>query len=179
TTFIHRLATQGGAAPAGSCPRVGLRLPVFYQAEYVFYAAPLPRPEVPSGLEVQAGNDVGHVYHPTGFQVYQCVPDRSGTPAWASRGGRAQLFDDEVRDEVQHFGGIEANLPPGVYWQSVHDGSRVHAGNAVTAPNSPNIPLVRLTTLDTAGNGILSRVSFVQRLATVGGVGPTRASPPP
>ncbi|MDP9799657.1 hypothetical protein J2S43_008169 [Catenuloplanes nepalensis] len=37
-TFIHRLATSGGAAPAGACTD-GTRLGVAYRAEYRFYAA--------------------------------------------------------------------------------------------------------------------------------------------
>ncbi|MDR7279039.1 DUF3455 domain-containing protein [Catenuloplanes atrovinosus] len=37
-TFIHRLATTGGVAPAGACTD-GTRLGVAYRAEYRFYAA--------------------------------------------------------------------------------------------------------------------------------------------
>ncbi|GAB7048148.1 DUF3455 domain-containing protein [Catenuloplanes indicus] len=37
-TFIHRLATSGGAAPAGACTE-GARLGVAYRAEYRFYTA--------------------------------------------------------------------------------------------------------------------------------------------
>lgn len=37
-TFIHRLATSGGAAPAGACTD-GTRLGVAYRAEYRFYTA--------------------------------------------------------------------------------------------------------------------------------------------
>ena len=177
-SFIQRLATVGGVAPTGACPLVGLRLPVPYQADYVFYAAGLPRPETPAAVTVADGQNLAHVFHAEGFQVYQCTADASGTLAWAFRAPRADLFDADHNLVVKHFGGIEANLPAGAYWQSVKDGSRVHGGNTVSAPNPGAIPLLRLDALDTAGTGILSRVSFIQRLATVGGVGPTGACSP-
>jgi hypothetical protein len=168
TTFIQRLNTVGGAAPAGSCPREGLRLPVAYEARYVFYAAGLPRPETPAAITVADGQNVAHVFHGVGFQVYQCAADGS----WAFHAPIADLFDSDGNLVVRHFGGIDAGLPAGVYWQSVRDGSRVHGGNAVSAPNPGAIALLRLDALDTFGTGILSRVSFIQRLATVGGLAP-------
>jgi hypothetical protein len=177
-TFIHRLATVGGLAPTGQCGRLGTRLPVFYQAEYVFYAAGLPRPEAPATLVVPAGNNLAHALHGEGFQVYSCLPDASGNLAWTFRAPRAQLFDDDHKLVANHFGGIETGLPAGVYWQSVKDGSRVHAGNAISVPNPGAVPLVRLQTLDTARTGIFSRVSFLQRLTTVGGLAPTGACAP-
>src|SRR5262249_45935763 len=150
------------------CPHVDLLLPVAYQADYVFYTGSLPRPETPANITVADGNNLVHFYHAEGFQVYQCTADATGATSWTFRAPRADLFDANGALVIKHFGGIEANLPPGVYWQSVLDGSRVHGGNAVTAPNPGNIPLVRLEALDTAGTGILSRVSFIQRLNTVG-----------
>lgn len=178
TTFIQRLQTVGGLAPTTPCGRIGSRLPVFYQAEYFFYAAGLPRPEVPASIEVRAGNNLAHQLHGVGFQVYSCLPDASGNLAWTFRAPRAQLFDDDGNLIINHFGGIETNLPAGVYWQSVRDGSRVHGGNAVAVPNPGAVPLLRLDALDTARTGILSRVSFIQRLATVGGLAPAGACAP-
>jgi hypothetical protein len=37
TTFIHRVNTVGGSAPAGGCPAVGARAFVPYETDYVFY----------------------------------------------------------------------------------------------------------------------------------------------
>ena len=39
TTYIQRVNTVGGLAPAGDCPRLGARAFVPYAAEYVFYRA--------------------------------------------------------------------------------------------------------------------------------------------
>lgn len=54
----------------------------------------------------------------------------------------------------------------------------MHAGNAIAIPKPGAVPLLRLETLDTARTGILLRVSFIQRLATVGGLAPTGACAP-
>jgi hypothetical protein len=171
-TFIHRLDTSGGVAPSGSCPRIGELLPVFYEARYVFYAAGLRGAETAAELAAPEDHNLAHVFHAEGVQVYECTAGATGELAFAFRAPRASLFDETGELEVDHFGGIEVGLPAGAYWQSVKDDSRVRAGNAIPAPNPGAIPLLRLETLDTAGTGILSRVSFVQRLATVGGVAP-------
>jgi hypothetical protein len=39
TTFIQRVNTVGGTAPAGVCPAVGTRAFVPYETEYIFYKA--------------------------------------------------------------------------------------------------------------------------------------------
>jgi hypothetical protein len=39
TTFIQRVNTLGGSAPAGVCPEVGARAFVPYETDYVFYKA--------------------------------------------------------------------------------------------------------------------------------------------
>jgi hypothetical protein len=172
-SFIQRLDTVGGVGPTGRCPRAGLRRFVPYTATYVFYAPSLPRPEVPETIVVPAGNDVGLIGHATGVQIYECAAN--GT--WAFHAPRATLFDDDGAF-IEHFGGIDANLPAGAYWQSTRDGSRVHGGAAATAPQPGAIPLLRLPAADTSGHGILSGVTFIQRLDTVGGVSPTGACDP-
>ncbi len=172
-SFIQRLDTVGGVGPTGACPHVGLVRSVPYSATYVFYVPSLPRPEVPAELEVPAGNDVGMIGHAQGVQIYECSAD--GT--FKFHAPRATLSDD-TGPFIDHFGGIDTNLPAGVYWQSIRDGSRFHGGTVVSAPNPGQIALVRIAAADIAGNGIMSRVTFVQRLATLGGVSPTGACAP-
>jgi hypothetical protein len=36
-TYIQRVNTEGGTAPAGVCPTVGARAFVPYETDYVFY----------------------------------------------------------------------------------------------------------------------------------------------
>jgi hypothetical protein len=138
----------------------------------------VPRPEVPEAIAVPEAHRVAFVGHATGVQIYECAPDASMALAWRLRAPRAELFDAR-RMFATHFGGVDVGSPAGPYWESVDDGSRVHGGNAASAPNPGHIPLLRLDALDVAGDGIFSRVTFIHRLATVGGVGPTGACTDP
>ena len=168
-TYIQRLATTGGLAPTSKCRKTSPRAYVPYTAEYAFWGASIPRPAVPETITVDEGHEVAFVGHATGAQIYECAADAT----WKLRAPRAVLTDDaDDTPFVDHFGGIDAELPAGPYWRSLRDGSRVHAGNAISSPNPGTIALLRLQVLDSAGNGILSRVSFLQRLATSGGVAP-------
>lgn len=139
TTFIHRLGTVGGVGPIGSCRRAGLRLPVYYEADYVFYAAGLPRPEVPTAIAVPEGQNLAHQFFAEGVQIYQCV-----NGAWAFRAPRADLFDADGELVATHVGGVDAGLPAGPYRQSVRDGSRVHGGAAAQTHTTVTAMKLRL-----------------------------------
>jgi hypothetical protein len=145
---------------------------------------PLPaeveRPDVPETIAVSEDNVVAFVGHAEGVQIYECAAsaDASATLSWRLRAPRAALSDARGVFAM-HFGGVDVGSPAGPYWQSTRDGSSVHGGNAVPSPNPGNVPLLRLDALDTAGKGMFSDVTFVQRLATVGGVGPTGACASP
>src|SRR5262245_29794595 len=177
-TYIQRLDTTGGLAPTTKCRRNQPKAYIPYTAQYVFWSASLPRPSVPDPIAVPDGHDVAYVGHATGVQIYECVLDATGSGAWKLRAPSAELTDADG-DFADHFGGIDAGLPAGPYWKSVRDGSRVHAGSAVSSPNPGAIPFLRLQALDAAGNGVMSRVAFIQRLATTGGVAPTDACTSP
>ena len=132
----------------------------------------LTAPTVPAELAVPAGNHVTARYDAVGYQVYEC-----GTAgAWTLHAPKARL---STRGDVGvHFGGVDANLPAGPYWQSLRDGSRVHGGGAVSAANTGAIPLLRLTGLDSTGTGVFAGVTYIHRLNTVGGVAPTTSCDP-
>ena len=94
------------------------------------------------------------------------------------RAPRAVLFDRRQRELTSiHYGGIDRGLNPGPWWESALDHSRIRAGNAVPAPspNPDSIPLLRLEVLEHAGTGLYTPVTYIQRLNTTGGVGPTGA----
>ena len=91
---------------------------------------------------------------------------------------RAQLFDPKSHKRVGvHFGGIDRGLTAGPWWESTKDGSRIRGGNAVSAPSpdANSIPWLRLEVLEHAGSGVFTPVTYIQRLNTEGGVGPTGA----
>lgn len=137
-------------------------------------AGPVEQAEaVPPQLEVPPGYELLFRMHARGVQIYEC---RQGQ--WAFRAPRAALFDPEAHRRVgDHYGGIDRELTPGPWWESREDGSRIRAGNALSAPspNEGSIPLLRLEVLERQGAGMFTQVSYIQRLNTVGGVGPTGA----
>lgn len=127
-------------------------------------------PTVPATLNVPEGHHVASRYDAAGFQVYEC----SAAGTWTLHAPRAALWNQDTSDLGKHFGGVDAGLPAGPYWQSLGDGSRVHGGAAISAPapEPGSIPWLRLTALDTSGSGVFSDVTYIHRVATSGGVAP-------
>lgn len=136
------------------------------------------RPSVPDVIAVPEDHRVAFVGHATGVQIYECAPDASAALTWRLRAPRATLTV-RGRASVTHFGGVDVGQTAGPYWKSIRDGSWVRGGNAVSSPNPGAIPLLRVEVLDGGGNGIFGDVTFIHRLATVGGVGPTGACTDP
>jgi hypothetical protein len=135
-----------------------------------------PSSTVPPQIAVPAGHVLLFRSHAKGVQTYECQNGQ-----WAFRAPRALLFKPHThRLTGIHYGGIDRGLTAGPWWESVRDSSRIRGGNAVSAPSpNPNsIPLLRLEVLERHGTGVFSRVSYIQRLNTKGGVGPTGACQP-
>jgi hypothetical protein len=128
-------------------------------------------PTVPEAIAVPPGFVLLFSRHAKGVQTYEC---KNGQ--WAFHAPRALLFDPQSHQPIGiHYGGIDRGLTPGPWWESTEDGSRIRAGNAVSAPspNADSIPLLRLDVMERQGEGVFSEVSYIQRLSTNGGVGPT------
>jgi Protein of unknown function (DUF3455) len=127
-------------------------------------------PSVPEIIAVPPPYVLLFRLHATGVQTYECQNGQ-----WTFRAPRAVLFDPHTnRLTGIHYGGIDRGLTPGPWWEALGDGSSIRGGNAVSAPSpNPNsIPLLRLEVLERHGSGLFSQVSYIQRLNTLGGVGP-------
>ena len=155
---------QGAAAEPNDVSKAAVTAP----------ATPPARPTVPTEIMVPDDHKLTLMAIAKGVQIYECAADTSGAMAWKLHAPRADLFDEAGTQIGIHFGGVDKGLPPGPYWES-KDGSRVHAGKPANAPNQGSIPLLRLETADTSGTGVFSKVSFVHRLDTTGGVAPAGA----
>lgn len=127
-------------------------------------------PTVPAELAVPEGHSVVSRYEADGVQVYECT----AAGAWVLHAPAARLSDRDTRDVGKHYGGVDAGLPPGPYWESFRDRSRVHGGEAIraAAPDPTAIPWLRLTALDTSGSGVFSAVTYIHRVDTTGGAAP-------
>ena len=133
-------------------------------------------PTVPETIAVPPGSVLLLNRHAKGVQIYECQNGQ-----WAFHAPRALLFDPQSNQPTAiHYGGIDRELTPGPWWESVDDSSRIRGGNAVSAPSpNPNsIPQLRLEVLERQGAGVFSPVSYIQRLNTEGGVGPTGGCEP-
>jgi len=122
-------------------------------------------PELPSplcdGVEVPPGNRVSSYLFGLGVQIYRW----SGT-SWVFVAPDATLYADPGHQaEVGiHFAGPT--------WQA-NDGSTVVGSHAVVCtPNRGAIPWVRLDATSAPGSGRFARLTFIQRLNTIGGTAP-------
>lgn len=136
--------------------------------------AGLVAPAVAAELAVPEGNKLTFMAIAKGVQIYDCVAEAGGAPAWKLHAPRADLVGDGDAPVGSHYGGVDRGLPPGPYWEA-QDGSRVHGARPASVPNPGSIPLLRLEAADTSGTGVLGHVAFIQRLDTRGGVAPTGA----
>src|SRR6185295_7823781 len=135
-------------------------------------AAAPARPRVRAELAVPEDHKLVLVAAARGLQIYECSAEPTGALTWKLHAPSAELFDPAGAQIGIHYGGVDKGLPAGPYWES-KDGSRVHGGKPASVPNAGSIPLLRLEAVDTSGQGVFSKVSYVHRLATTGGVAPT------
>jgi hypothetical protein len=99
-----------------------------------------------------------------GVQIYSCKAD--GTqPAWMLKAPEAELIDKDGKPFGKHFAGPA--------WQSI-DGSQItgKAAKSLPSPDAKSIPWLLVTVIDRSGEGVLSGVTFIQRLDTKGGKAP-------
>lgn len=123
------------------------------------------RPEVPESLKAPAGEQVILATHATGVQIYVCQAGAEQKFGWALKAPEAELADATRKKIVHHFAGPT--------WKHV-DGSEVK-GKVVAkqdAPNADAIPWLLLAVASHTGEGILSRVTSIQRIHTEGGLAP-------
>lgn len=114
---------------------------------------------VPAELRVPPGNRLIAQLDGQGVQVYECAAG-----SWMFLEPAAQLHDQSAA--AIHFRGPT--------WESIRDGSLVEATKVVaSSPVAGAVPQLLLQATLTRGDGIFGDVTFVQRLATVGGVKPS------
>ena len=185
-TYVQRLNTSGGAAPATGCDAStsGTDTSVAYTADYYFYtgggvAAWLTPPaNLPSAIAVPSGSTLAIHDHGVGTQIYTCTASGGAggaagsgadggatTYSWVLKGPDAILSDATFAQVGMH--GV------GPTWTS-SDGSMI-AGTKLAQANSPAsgaIPWLLLRATSTGGAGVFANVTYVQRLNTAGGAAP-------
>ncbi|HEX6872501.1 MAG TPA: DUF3455 domain-containing protein [Micromonosporaceae bacterium] len=121
---------------------------------------------VPAAIAPPAGMvEVGKYRVKVGFQIYKCVAG-----AWTLKAPAAMVLNSE-RDgrTIYHYGGPT--------WQSMTDGSLVTAIRKADSPVTGSIPQLLLEVNSHGGtvDGELSKVAYIQRINTSGGLAPAGA----
>ena len=120
-------------------------------------AAQTPLPEALAA----PGETVVLTVHAEGAQVYECKAGNDGKLAWAFREPVATLMADD-KIVGRHYAGPT--------WE-LSDGSAVAGKVAASAPGATakDIAWLKLDVVSRRGSGMLSNVTTVQRINTVGG----------
>jgi hypothetical protein len=119
-------------------------------------------PAVCSELQVEAGNKLAFRVYATGDQIYRW----SGT-AWVLRAPDAKLYVNE------NYQGLVGTHYAGPTWESNSGSSVVAARVKDCLPDTSAIAWLKLQTVVAEGPGIFSRITFIQRINTTGGLKPT------
>jgi hypothetical protein len=128
-----------------------------------------PAPAVPSRITVPDGNKVFLVGHAVGVQIYSCNADPSGY-TWVFVAPRANLYDDNGKLIATHFAGPTWRAKDG----SNAVGRRVD-GVTVDATAIPWLLLSAASTAHGRDGDRLVDTTFIQRIATTGGLAPAPA----
>jgi hypothetical protein len=115
---------------------------------------------IPPSLQVPDGDDHKRVavLEGTGVQTYTCV---SG--AWTLLEPAATLSDGSKTVALHSRGPV---------WVSTVDGSAVNAAAAATLPQKTAVAELLLKSTANRGTGVFSKVDYIQRLHTKGGLAP-------
>lgn len=151
-TIVSRLRRAGPLAAALMCVAGA-------------HAQVVARPEVPDAIKAPADEKVVLVAHAAGSQIYTCGKGDDGKPQWTLKAPEAQLRDTK--------GALIGHHSAGPSWKHI-DGSTV-TGKAVAkapAPDASSIPWLLVTVVSHSGQGVLERVTSIQRLHTKGGQAP-------
>ena len=125
---------------------------------------------LPPTVQVPAGHTVAMETVGAGDITYECraKKDMAGQFEWVFVGPDAKLMDRKGMQVGRYFG------PPAT-WEN-KDGSKVTATQVAEAPaGAGNIPLQLVKANPAMGMGAMQGVTYIQRVATQGGVAPAAA----
>ena len=132
--------------------------------------APFSQASLPAAVQVPAGHKVAMETVGTGDITYECraKKDMASEFEWVFVGPDAKLWDRKGAQVGRYWG------PPAT-WEN-QDGSKVTATQVAVAPaGAGNIPLQLVKANPAMGMGAMQGVTYIQRVATQGGVAPAAA----
>jgi hypothetical protein len=124
-----------------------------------------PPPVVPDAIKVPVGNKVFLIGHAVGVQIYSC----NGV-VWSFVAPRANLYNKHGKLIITHFAGPT--------WEAKDGSTVVGRAEASITVDPTAIPWLRLAAASTAAGPDGDRLvatTYVQRIATTGGLAPPAA----
>jgi hypothetical protein len=153
------LAWTGGCSATGELEEPSVE--VGAAAEALRWA-----PEVPDVIKLPDGNRLAFYLDAEGVQIYECRASATAPSgfAWSLLAPDADLFKPNGRPAGTHYAGPT--------WEYL-DGSTVVAARVSSYVDDPaSIPWLLLSATSHTGTGKMSKVSFIHRLYTSGGIAP-------
>ncbi|MDM0046262.1 DUF3455 domain-containing protein [Variovorax dokdonensis] len=126
--------------------------------------------DLPDAVKVPAGHRVAMETVGVGEIAYECraKTGAAGSFEWVFVGPKAQLNNRAGQTVGRYFG------PPATW--AAQDGSAVTGTQLAVAPSgNGNIPMQLVKANPASGMGAMNGVSYIQRVATRGGVAPATA----
>lgn len=160
TSLSTALATSAVAAILAACS----------SAPMAPMAAMYDQSALPDAVKVPAGNKVAMETVGVGQITYECrdKKDAAGQYEWVFVGPDAALNDRSGKKMGKYFG------PPAT-WEGM-DGSKLTGTQMAVAPaGAGNIPSQLVKANPAMGTGAMTGVTYIQRVATKGGVAPSMA----
>lgn len=129
-------------------------------------ATTMKAPEAPAAVTVPAGNKVVMTTVGIGELTYECrvKANLADTFEWVLAGPEAVLYDSKKNAIGKYY--------KGPTWES-NDGSKVTGKQLAVSPNLGSIPLQLVQASPATGTGVMTGVTYIQRLNTVAGLAPT------
>ena len=126
---------------------------------------PVAMPSVPASLQAPPGSHVYLEALASGVQIYECSVRPDSAFEWAFKAPEAALSDRAGHPLGKHYAGPT--------WEA-NDGSAVSGEIKARdpGPTATAIPWLLLGAKSHSGSGTFADATFVQRIATVGGVAP-------
>ena len=150
------LAALGAAALLSACAGKPMAM-----------SKPFDQGMLPATVQVPAGNRVAMETVGAGDITYECraKANAAGEYEWVFVGPDARLMDRAGKQVGKYYG------PPAT-WESM-DGSKLTATQVAVAPAAAgSIPLQLVKANPAMGNGAMNGTTYIQRVATQGGVAP-------
>jgi Protein of unknown function (DUF3455) len=124
---------------------------------------------LPASIQVPAGHTISMETVGVGAITYECKPKTAANNEfeWAFVGPQAKLLARSGAEIGSYYG------PPAT-WQST-DGSKITGTQLAVSPAKPgSIPMQLVKANPAMGQGKMSNVSYIQRVATQDGVAPQK-----